>query len=285
MISYIVANSNQRDEELYEDPNFYRLHLQTPLREIERIELVNLRMPNTRLTIKNNVNCISFSSSAIQTSMKTFSIPQGFYTPTELAAELTGAISGITGATCEWRSDLGRFLFSRDQASTDAFFLQVNTDEMRQILGFKTADRYESQDVPSAPRADVIFQLFSNNDIYANKRILLSEQLSNYDQSGFVFLDIEEFRSVRVECAGKLDTDGNVIGGNARYSFAPIMLSTEAGGFQVFRENSDNLMHVDFNPTLARLDRITVHWRDYAGDPIDFRGRDANSFILRVYSK
>jgi len=279
------VDSRNRDSELYPSANSFRVHLQQPLREIERIELVNLRMANTRLTISQNVNCISFSSSSIQTSMKTFTIPQGHYSPSELATEITGAISGITAATCEWRADLGRFLFSREQATTDAFFLQVNTDELRQILGFSTGGLYESQDVPSAPRADVIFQLFSNNDIYANRRILLSEQLSNYDQAGYVFLDIEELRNIRVESAGKLDSSGNVIGGGGRLCFAPVLLNADPGGFQEFRENSDCLMSIDFDPVVARLDRLSVRLRDQAGDLIDFRGRDTVAFCLRTYTR
>ena len=279
---YILCESSARDTNIYPNPNSYRLHLQTPLREVNRIELMNLRVPNTLYVIDDNVDLISVSSSSSTTAMKTFSIPRGHYSPSDLALELTRAMYNLTLVQIAWRADLGKFFFYRAATTVD-FNVTINTTELQDIMGFTDGLTRVSYEVPSQPISDATFVLYANNASYGGYKILFSDRLANTNNFGYIYLDIEELRNTRVDCAGKLADDrGSVQVSSSRCSFAPIMLDADAGSFQTFFENSQTSTAIDFNPRLARLDRLTIHWRNRDGDLIDFNGRDANSFMLRV---
>jgi len=283
-VHYIMCESNARDTGIYPDPNSYRLHLQAPIREIRRIELVNLKIPNVKFSIDDNVNLLSVSSVSLRTSMKTFTIPRGLYSPDELASELTNALLNLTGMTVVWRGDIGKFLFYRSATFSD-FDVQINTVELQKIMGFTDGEKRTSYEVPSQPISDSIFNLYSNNAGYVGNKILFSDTLGNPDLNGYIYLDIEELRNARVDCAGKLMPGGQVDAtAGARCSFAPILMDVASGGYKYFYEKSNNVMAIDFQPNLARLDRLTVTWRSNTGELIDFNGRDSASFMLRIIS-
>lgn len=279
-VHYILCESHERDKETYENPNHFRLHLQNPLREVKRVELVNLRVPNTLYVIDDNVDLISISSSSSTTSMKTFSIPRGHYSPSALALELTRAVYNITLVQIAWRSDLGKFFFYRS-ASTVDFNVTINTTELQNVMGFTDGLPRVSYEVPSQPISDSNFVLYANNATYGGYKILFSDQLANTNNFGYIYLDIEELRSTRVECAGRLG-DSGVAASSSRFSFAPILVDADAGNFLTFFENSGSSSAIDFTPRIAKMDRLTINWKNREGELIDFNGRDANSFMLRV---
>ena len=52
----VFADSHNRDSALYPSGNSYVLHLTTPIKNIERVDLVSARVPNTLYNLTNGSN-------------------------------------------------------------------------------------------------------------------------------------------------------------------------------------------------------------------------------------
>jgi hypothetical protein len=55
----LFADSKNRDVQLYPSGNSYVLHLTTPIKDIERVDLVSARVPNTVFNMTAGSNVIS----------------------------------------------------------------------------------------------------------------------------------------------------------------------------------------------------------------------------------
>lgn len=83
----IFADSQNRDGSIYPTGDSYTLHLSRPIRNIERIDLVSARVPNTMYNLTNGSNIFNFNSTS------NVSIPPGFYTAGLLAQALSAYIT------------------------------------------------------------------------------------------------------------------------------------------------------------------------------------------------
>ena len=74
----LFADSRNRDLTLYPSGNSYVLHLTTPVKNIERVDLVSARVPNTIPNLSRGSTVLSINSSNV-------SLNTGFYSVYGLA--------------------------------------------------------------------------------------------------------------------------------------------------------------------------------------------------------
>jgi len=111
----VFANSVTRNSNLFPSGNSYTLYLSSPVRNVERVDLVSARVPNTMYNLTNGTNVLSIGGAQK-------SIPTGFYNTWDLAAQLTAA-----GLTTSYLSYSGKFSF------TGTF--TVSSPQLAQMLG------------------------------------------------------------------------------------------------------------------------------------------------------
>jgi hypothetical protein len=255
----LFADSKNRDVRLFPSGNNYVLHLTTPIKDIERVDLVSARVPNTMFNLTLGSNVLAVSSSNV-------SLNPGFYSVYGLAAAL--GITSPTGLGLDYLPDEGHFLFS----SSAPFTLLVHSQELATMLGLSRGSLL----TPALATA--------TDPSYSAKYILRSSTLVDLSLNEYIFLDIDELRTPSHVDTGSLQGNtGTVSGSNANRNFAPVMMDVGSACIKNFHEHKDYRVSVEYPEPIASLQRLTVRWVDKSGNPLDFRGWDTNAFVLRIH--
>ena len=259
----LFSSSNSRDASLYPSGNSYTLYLSSPVKNIERIDLVSARVPNTIYNLTNGTGVLALGPTTV-------SLNPGFYGVYDMATALTNTgLVTVTYLTFE-----GKFIFS----SATPFTLQINSPELSNIVGIPATTVFTAALAgPTWPT-------------YAGQYILVSNNIVNTSIGEIIFLDIDELKTPRHVFTGGLKYDKRqsyvtqlTDGGGPSRAFAPISLDVGSGCMKNFNENSDYKISVFYPEPINSLQRLTIRWVDINGQPLIFNGLENNSFILRLH--
>ena len=262
----IFADSGNRS--LTSDPtgDSYTLHLTRPIKNIERVELVSARVPNTMYNLTSNTNAIFFGTGASLANPSTnLGLNQGFYSAYTLAT----AITALGFVTLTYLSQEGHYIFS----SASQFSIEINQPQLSLMLGMTSGE------VLTSTLAGV------TDPSYAGQYILRSTTLIDFSLNDYVFLDIDELRTpFHMDTGGALSTaSGTITNSTVNRAFAPIIMDVGSACIKNFHENKDYKVSVFYPEPIASLQRLTVRWVDKTGAPLNFQGWDTNAFVLRLY--
>jgi hypothetical protein len=240
------------------------------------VELVHASVPNVIQNLPDGANAISMDGS-------TFSLPNGFYSASGLAAEVQNAIEPVTNVSVTYLSNEGKYLFSRPTTDPNGNFTLTLSATLATLMGFTSTSAGTSASVTNQT-PPTTFNLYANNDRYQNTTFLKSDQLVNLTADNYVFLDVAELNTSRMQQAQKIETNSFSTSASQN-NFGPIVLDVSSGAIKHFSETSDYIYAVDYYPPISQLSRVTVRWRKTDGTPINFQGLNENSFMLKVTSK
>lgn len=214
MIHYVHIDSAKRDPTfLY--GNSYALSLTTPIRNVDRVELVSALIPNTIYT---------FTSGNFTYNSTVYTVPPGFYTPKQMAAVLTT----VTNLTVVFLEPELRFIF----ASHASFTLSVDGDFVS-MLGN-----------PSGSAQSTVGTPYPYEQYYIRSQVPVIQNPNEY-----IFLDILEFRNVLF-----IDTQSPLTGATIAHSFAAVSMNVSPGSYKNFSEKTDYKIGAPVNiPRLDRL--------------------------------
>ena len=125
----VFADSDNRDISLFPSGNSYTLHLTTPIKNIERVDLVSARVPNTLRNLTDGSNIFSVGSSNV-------SVHPGFYS----AYGIAGAVTANALVTLDYFPDEGKFVFSNTSAGT--FSITIQSEEFAKIVGLSNGSTH-----------------------------------------------------------------------------------------------------------------------------------------------
>jgi hypothetical protein len=273
---YLVVNSNLRDTSLYPSGNSYTMHLTNPIHDVTRVELIQASVPNVIQNLPDGTNAIALDGS-------TFSLPNGFYSANGLAAEVQNAIEPVTNVSVTYLSNEGKYLFSRPTTDPNGNFTLTLSSTLATLMGFTSTSAGTSASVANQS-PPTTFNLYANNDRYQTTTFLKSNQLVNLTADNYIYLDVAELNTSRMQQAQKIETNSFSTSASQN-NFGPIVLDVSSGAIKHFSETSDYIYAVDYYPPISQLSRVTVRWRKTDGTPINFQGLNENSFMLKVTSK
>jgi len=262
METVVYVDSRQRDTTLYPYGNAYTLFLQSPMRNVTRVDLISAKIPNTMYNINQNSNVLSIDSSTIY-------LNSGFYSVCSLTQEVNLQLQ--SNVALSYLDSQGTFIFTGNFYSMNCL-----TSEFATLVGLSPGVTYTSSPVAKNP---VYNSMFTGN-------YFASSNITNLDVNDYVWLDIAEFRTPLTTDARQLYFQSNTYtttGNTSARSFALIPLDVPSGGIKSFRA-SDYQISVVFPSRIDSLDRLTIQWLDRLGKPLNFRGLDVNSFVLRVHT-
>jgi hypothetical protein len=264
----LYGSSQSRDMTLYPSGNSYTIFLSSPVKNIERVDLVSARVPNSMYNLTNGVSCLIIGATTV-------SLNPGFYGVYDMATALTNTgLVTVTYLTFE-----GKFIFS----SGSAFGVKVNSGELSNILG-----------IPVTTTAIAAAIAGTTWPTYSGQYILTSNSVVNTSFGEQVFLDIDELKTPRHVFTGGLQyvqmqsgankyTTQLTAGDGPSRAFAPISLDVNSGNIKNFHENKDYKISVFYPEPINSLQRLTIRWVDIHGLPLVFNGLEQNSFILRLH--
>ena len=253
----IFADSDNRDITLYPNGNNYVLHLTRPIKNIERIDLVSARVPNTMYNLINGSNVFAYNSSNV-------SLNPGFYS----AYTLAQAVTSNATVTLDYLPQEGHFIFS----SLSPFTLKIQSSEFGTMVGLENGKTYTASPATALDPS------------YAGKYIVKSTTLVDFSLNEYIFLDVDELKTpFHVDTGALQGTTGTISGSNANRAFAPIIMDVGSACIKNFHENKDYRISVDYPEPINSLQRLTVRWVDKSGNLLDFRGWNTNAFVLRLH--
>jgi len=255
----IFADSRNRDQSLYPNGNSYTLHLTTPIKNITRVDLMSVHVPNTMYNLTDGSNVMTIGTSNI-------SLNQGFYSAGGLASALNAAVNNAFSVS--YLSNEGHFIFS----NTSFFAFTINSRELTQLLGMLRGIRNTST-------------LATNLDpCFLGSYISRSVTMINMNPNEYIFLDIDELKTPsHIDAKSLSGTTGTVAGSNINRAFAPIMMDVQSGAIKTYDENSNYTVSVVYPEPINSLQRLTITWYDGLGDLLNFRGMNNHAFVLRVH--
>lgn len=251
----IYLDSRKRNEPY---GNTYVLHLQEPLKNVEKVELVAATIPNTIYNITNGSNIFSISGSNC-------SVANGFYSSSSIVSAITNSTLP-SSVKFVFLNEEGKFMFYGDSS----FDLVVYSEEFKKITGFEN----ESSQIASNDTG-----IYSQT--YIGKDFIKSNVVANFKTLGeYVHLDITELRR-----PFSIDAISNVYTSQSSTTFAIIPMDVSSGCIKTFKEQTDYKIQVEYPKPIDQIDRLTVNWRDFYGNLLNFNGVDENSILLRFYEK
>lgn len=251
----IYIDSRKRNEPY---GNSYVLYLQNPLKNIEKVELVAATVPNTMYNITNGSNIFSILGSNC-------SIANGFYSASTLMNSINDNLKLISDVKITFLSEEGKFMFY----NTMPFDLQIYSNEFSTITGF--------QGFTNSQVANSTTGIYSS--FYNGQEFIKSNVVANFKTLGeYVHLDITELRR-----PFSIDAISNVYKSQSSTTFAIIPMDVSSGCIKTFKEQSDYKIQIEYPKPIDQIDRLTVNWRDFYGNLLNFNGVDENSILLRFY--
>jgi hypothetical protein len=240
--------------------NSYTLFIQNPLKNVTRAELVSATVPNTIYNITNGVNIFSVNETT------NCSVANGFYSSTSLVS--TVSKGDFEGVSLSFMCEEGKFIFHSD----NSFTINVYSSEFSTITGIQRLETLTSR------IASFENDIYSTSP-YFGKHFIKSSNVSNFKTCGeYIYLDIDELRRPH-----SIDAVNNVYNSQSSTIFAVIPLDVSSGCIKTFKEHTDYKIVVEYPKPIDQIDRLTVRWLDYEGNPVNFNGVDENALILRFY--
>ena len=256
MIREIYVDSRRRSEGEY--GNSYTLFIQTPLKNVTRVDLVAATIPNTVYNITNGSNIFSVSSSNV-------SIANGFYSVSSLVSAVNDRL--VTMPRLTFLCEEGKMMM---YSNVSSFSLDVFSNEFSYVTGLYSSN---------SKIATTSNGVFSTS--YTGMNFIKANNVSNFKACGeYIYLDIDELRR-----PFSIDAVTNVYNSQSSTIFAVIPLDVSSGSLKTFKEQSDYKISVEYPKPIDKIDRLTINWRDFHGNLINFNGVEDNSFILRFYEE
>lgn len=270
METTLYVDSRQRDVSLYPSGNSYTLFLQSPVHNIQQVDLVSAKIPNTMYNLTSKSNIISVYNVS---EVSNVSLNPGFYSTFSLVDTFNNS-GQMSNVALDYLDAEGKFIFTGNLTSVTTL-----TQEIADIVGLPLGT------TPSNPIASnrVYAGLFPNANAY-----VVSDRIVSLEMNDYIWLDIEEFRTPFTTDARKLILNPQGVytttSNTSARSFAIIPMDVPSGGIKAFKESSDYPVNVTFPSRIESLDRLTIKWLDRNGKQLDFHGLDVNSLTLRLHT-
>jgi hypothetical protein len=240
----VMLDSLDRDQKVYPLPTSLRLKLPRVYKNIERIDIVQLKFLNSIFTFSDaraNTGFVWFDASGVQ---HVFDISEGTYTLADLQTAFTTG-----GFTLSVGAQTGRVTLVRSNGA--AFSIPwaceapVSTGQTHWGLGWNLGFPKKNLTCGTSFTGQVWPRLF---DDYAFLQLNLTEQMNDVDHTSPTFQQAGIWQ----------DSTGQV-----QHYFGKLLLNNFGCWSQAMVEAPKV-----FRPPLSRLERINVNWLDSTGQPI-----------------
>jgi hypothetical protein len=235
----VVVDSRVRNKTLFPNPNSYEIPFEDDINDVKTAKLVYMDIPMSLYLINANFNTIYFN---INSNSYIATIPNGNYSPTELATEIqvqmrtvATSLSIATTFTVTYNTRLDNFTFESDRLAFSLLFAG-KPKNLASLLGFSDSKAEYTSDT---------------------NREITSEFRKNFNYNNYIIMDIEQFDMLK-----SIDRDLNK-------SFA--MIPEKCTNLNIIGE-LNIVKH--FSPSIPRLTKLRIRLYDRFGNPYDCQNMD-----------
>lgn len=250
-------NSEDREVKLYPNPSKYVIKLKEVYKNVTSVTLFNACIPNTSYLVNTNNNILHLSITNIEYKLE---IPVGDYTASNLAVALETALQTLdVNFTVTLNTLTNKFTMT----NTSAFdLLFIGSSEFHNDHKRNTYLKRSIGKIIGFPK-----QNFTGLLTYT------APNKYNLSSDPYTVLKIRELENVSSNST-HIDRAFAVIPMTYPHNTKNYVLSSHSGYTPYIKY---------FNPPLARLDRLTIEFKDSCGNTIDFNGIE-NFMEFRIMS-
>ena len=298
--SRVIVDSRTRDKILYPDPSKYLMKLEYEHQDVTSIELVQANIPNTfynvyeqhddngNLLYANNRIYYHETADLTPTTVKMKCVKPGKYTTVcEFISALNNAMTSnddaccnpeypVDESPCEETTQVIGSPFSYDNVTNKIYIKQSNSISSSyyyyfgekifcnpKIHNYTYIDKKETQTNSTEYRKFGIGELmgFLPNYVYSTAKLQTAHNVLDLNCDRYIILDIRELHRLESNSEPADDT------------FMVIPIDYEKCATKLNTGNIPTQREIRyFSTSFPRLDRLTVQFLRYNGDPLFFNG-------------
>jgi hypothetical protein len=241
--------------------NAYTLFIQNPLKNVTKVELVSATVPNTIYNITDGLNIFTLNG------VTKCSVSNGFYSTSCLIDAVNKSEVG-NDVSLAFLCEEGKFIFY----AQNEFTLDITSNEFLKMTGFESVNLVSNL----ATTSNGVY-----SSTYMGTNFVKATSVANFKTCGeYIYLDIDELRRPH-----SIDAVTNVYNSQSSTIFAIIPLDVSSGCIKTFKELTDYKVSVEYPKPIDQIDRLTIEWKDFDGNIVNFNGVDENALILRFYEE
>ena len=259
MLSTYVLSIDSRDRDRTRHPHAGQYDIWLPQRyhSVEKVELLDVQVPSTfyvyAASDNNNTMKVALLQNDVIVEQATVTIPDGNYTASSIVTALQTSLNA---------------------AFSSNFVVELNTSTMKVTI--TNASGYHIRiDTTTASTGPTEWGLgyyfgFDKNVVLTSPTPLTAPHPTNVNPVTYLFLDVDPFNHIVV-------TGNN---GSMKAVFAKVPVSA-SNTITYLNSRTTMFAPCELQAAVAKVPKITIIWRHYGGQVVDFMGYD-HSFTLRV---
>lgn len=260
----VLVDSNYRDRSKYPSPSSYRVELPSVYKQVKTVKLMSAEVPMSFYVFTSAKGFTTLhigvynASETTKLAMQTIQIPDGNYTTSTIASTLTSLLD----ANAFFQSEGITFTVAIDPTT---YLLGIETSPARKVYIDTSSYATDAREINWGLE---YFLGFHKNTVTEGDPCTASNviKLNPYN---YILLDISEVNGMD-ECGRATNTAFAKIPMNVN-SFDTVMLSQDMCTY-----NTSYL-----NPYISKLGTLTIVWRTYDMNLVDFNDAD-HSFTLEI---
>lgn len=260
----LLVDSNYRDRSKYPSPASYRMELPSVYKQVKTVKLVSAEVPMSFYVFTSAKGFTTLhigvynASETTKLALQTITIPDGNYTNETLVSTLTSLLD----SNASFQAQGITFTVAVDPTT---YLLNIETTPTRKVYVDTTSYANNPKDTNWGLE---YFLGFPKNKV-TEGTVCTAVNVIKLNPYNYILLDISEVNGMD-ECGRSTNTAFAKIPMNVN-SFDTVMLSQDRCTF-----NTSYL-----NPYISKLGTLTILWRTYDMNPIDFNDAD-HSFTLEI---
>jgi len=304
----VTIHSEDRDVCKWPNANHFEVELPESIQNVQSLRLAETAMPSHFYNISKQFqnNALVYTTAA--SSDKLIELPDGFYTPHQLACVLT-RLMNTDNITVKYDPIIQRFIFYYAGASFSLKFdhqicYKDNCDNSKTAwcqptkwglgyyLGFDKKE-YKSVDTSTclpeginnlinsemeSPATTCCGDLPPYNSIGVNNKLIVSPKFPKLDGEHVIYMELDKYNSYDEIYPHPSKTSNmylNTYGGKVKSAFAKIpMLNrpTTCGANPFFDSRNDTLLNLSvYDPPIERIQKLKFTFRYHNGMLVDFQ--------------
>jgi hypothetical protein len=254
----IELNSRDRNYLNLIKSNPFKYDLQTPIRDVQSVELLGGTIPSKPYTFNEYNNTFTFFEE--QSGNRTIKIPVGVYDIQTLTAELAGLLSDGSRSLYEVSQNVVGKLFILQKNYRQEFAFLFASGSTSDVIDRVTGGFLEM----NTPATTLGFDL---SDYTSIDGILLSPyQIDLYTTNTRLYLYLNLQNSQDLGCIQR--------GVGRRSPFAIIYLDGDTNGYKFLNKETFSPISYSLPQPISKLQSIHIEFRDEFHRLIDFNGKD-----------
>ena len=294
----ITIHTEDRDVCKWPNANHFEIELPESIQNVQSVRLSEISLPshfyNISKQFQNNALVYSTNDLDCSNNLKHIEVPDGFYTPEQLADILDALMDNIS---VFYQENIQKFIFYSSEnfclyfdhqicykktcESSKTLWCQPSKWGLGYLLGFDKLQysSTEENDECMPVNINILIRYHEGDDAVddANYKIIVSPKFPKLDGEHAIYMELEKFNSYDELIPHPSKSNNmylNSYGGNVNAAFAKIQVTGRpgtSGANPFFSNRTHKLLETIYDPPIEKIQKLKFKFRYHNGMLVDFQ--------------